>query len=48
MSQHSLVGTVKRLAKTVDMMEEEKMVNRRLEEVQGKGENMMWVKWVKW
>ena len=41
MSQHSLNGSVTRLAKTVDRMEE-KMVNRRLEEVQGKGENMMW------
>ena len=42
MSQHSLVGTVTRLAMPVDRMEEEKMVNRRLEEVQGKEENMMW------
>ena len=42
MSQHYLVCTVTRLKKTVDRMEdEEKMVDRRLEEVQGNGENMM-------
>ena len=40
--QHYLVCTVTRLKKTVDRMEEEqKMVDRRLEEVQGQGENMM-------
>ena len=42
MSQHSLVCTVTRLKKTVDRVEEEdKRVDRRLEEVQGQGENMM-------
>ena len=42
MSHHSLACTVTRLKKTVDRMEEgEKMVDRKLEEVQRKGENML-------
>ena len=42
MSKHSLVCTVSRLGRTVDRMEEEeKMVERRLDEVQEKGENIL-------
>ena len=41
MSQHSLVCTASGLKMTVDRMEEEEMVERRLEEVQGEKENMM-------
>ena len=41
-AQHSLICTVTRLKKTVDRMEEEeKMMDRRLAEVQRKRENMM-------
>ena len=41
MSQHSLVCTASGLKMTVDRMEEEEMVERRLEEVQGEKENMI-------
>ena len=42
MSEHSLVCTVSRLKMSVDRVtEEEKVVDRRLEDVQGRGGNMV-------